>query len=50
MLLENVNSRFMKDLDIQNIFSCFYLLYSNDCSVMIMMMIIMIIIVMIIII
>ena len=31
MLLENVNSRFMKDLAIQNIFTSFYMVYSNDC-------------------
>ena len=33
MLLENVNSRFMKDLATQNIFACFYIAHSNDCLV-----------------
>ena len=36
MLLENVSSRFIKNLAIQNIFTCFYMVYSNDCLVIIM--------------
>ena len=36
MLLENVSSRFMKNLAMQNIFTCFYMVYSNDCLVIIM--------------
>ena len=33
MFLDNVNSRFIKDLAIQNIFACFYTVYSSDCLV-----------------
>ena len=50
MLLENVNRRFMKDLAIKNIFTCFYMVYSNDCLVIIVIIIIIIIITIIIII
>ena len=45
MLLENVNRRFMKDLAIKNIFTCFYMVYSNDCLVIIVIIIIIIIII-----
>ena len=33
MFLDNVNSRFMKNLAIQNILTCFYMVYSNDSLV-----------------
>ena len=35
MLLEYVNRRFMKDLAMQNIFTCFYIIYSIDCLVIV---------------
>ena len=35
MLLENVNSRFMKYLAIPNIWTYFYMVYSTDCLVFI---------------
>ena len=50
MLLENVNRRFMKDLPIQNIFTCSYMVYSSDWLVIIIIIIIVIIILIIIII
>ena len=50
MLLENVNSRFMKDLAIKNIFTCFYMVYSNDCLVVIIIIIILLLLLIIIII
>ena len=39
MLLENVNRRFMKDLAMQNIFTCFYIIYSIDCLVIVIIII-----------
>ena len=50
MLLENVNRRFMKDLPIQNIFTCSYMVYSSDWLVIIIIIIIIVIIIIIIII
>ena len=49
MLFENVNTRVMKDLAIQNIFTCFYMVYPNDCLVIIIIIIIFMVIVIIII-
>ena len=40
MWLETVNSRFTKDLAIQNIFTCFFRVYCVDCLVTIMIIII----------
>ena len=39
----NVNSRFMKDLAIQNMFTCFYMVFSYDCMVIIVIIVIIII-------
>ena len=39
MLLENVNRRFMKDLAMQNMFTCFYTIYSIDCLVIVIIII-----------